>query len=167
MRLIDLTGQKFNKLTVIERVENRGEKVAWLCRCDCGNLTIATSSDLKRNNTKSCGCLNLKPSNLRHGRCGEFIYQTYCNMRTRCNNKNNKSYKNYGGRGIKVCDEWNGNFKEFYDHVSQLPHFAEPGYTLDRINNNGNYEPGNVRWATAKEQVHNRRKPIRRKKNER
>ena len=78
-------------------------------------------------------------------------------MIQRCTNPNQIRFKDYGGRGIKVCDEWLNSFEAFYDHVSQLPHFGEEGYSLDRINNNGNYEPGNVRWATAAEQVKNRR----------
>lgn len=165
MKLIDLTGQKFGMLLVLERTKNKGEKVAWKCKCDCGNTTIATSSDLKQGNTKSCGCLNHKPCNLRHGHCYNSVYKTYCNMKTRCFNKNDIRYKDYGGRGITVCEEWKNSFQAFYDYVSKLPHFNEKGYSLDRINNDGNYEPDNVRWATAKTQANNRRNSKRKENN--
>ena len=92
-----------------------------------------------------------------HGFKGTNIYNTWCNMKQRCNNKNYFQYEYYGGRGITVCDEWQNSFEAFYEHVSQLPHYGEEGYSLDRINNDGNYEPGNVRWATRKEQMNNRR----------
>lgn len=85
-------------------------------------------------------------------------------MKKRCYNPKDEHFKYWGARGIAVCDEWLQSFQAFYDYVSQLPHFGEKGYTLDRINNDGNYEPGNVRWATAKEQIHNRRISIKKGK---
>lgn len=96
----------------------------------------------------------LKTHGMRHTK----IYHVWQSMKDRCNNSKNKRYVDWGARGIRVCDEWQDSFQKFYDHVSQLPHFAEEGYSLDRINNDGNYEPGNVRWATAKEQNQNQRK---------
>ena len=79
-------------------------------------------------------------------------------MKQRCHNPHNKRYNCYGGRGISICKEWEKSFKAYFEYVSKLPHYGEPGYSIDRINNDGNYEPGNVRWATAYEQVHNRRR---------
>lgn len=92
----------------------------------------------------------------RHGHSGERIYIIWKDMKQRCNYTKHIHYKSYGGKGIKVCDEWNKDFLSFYDCVSKLPHYNEKGYTLDRINSNGNYEPNNVRWASAKEQARNR-----------
>jgi hypothetical protein len=97
-------------------------------------------------------------SRITHHKSSEKIYLAWQGMRSRCFKRYNKSYKYYGGRGITVCDEWNNSFQAFYDYVSQLPHFGEKGYSLDRIDNDGNYEPNNVRWATQKEQCNNRRR---------
>lgn len=92
-----------------------------------------------------------------HGMSQSPIYRKWHDMKTRCYYSGNISYKNYGGRGITVCEEWRNSFQAFYDYVSQLPHYGEPGYSLDRIDNDGNYEPGNVRWATKLMQMNNRR----------
>lgn len=157
MKIIDLKGKKFGKLTVLERAKNKGCKVAWKCVCECGNFTIARASDLRSGNTKSCGCLSYEPTNFKHGHSQEPIEKTYNNMKQRCFNPKNKRFEDYGGRGITVCEEWKNDFQAFYDYVSALPHFGEKGYSLDRINNDGNYEPDNVRWATQKEQANNKR----------
>ena len=87
----------------------------------------------------------------------EKIYRTWQGMKQRCFQQTHKSFKHYGGRGITVCEEWKNSFQAFYEYVSQLPHFGEKGYSIDRINNEGNYEPGNVKWSTQKEQISNRR----------
>ena len=96
--------------------------------------------------------------NYKHGGKGTRLYRIWLNMKNRCYNPRTPRFHDYGGRGITVCDEWKDNFQAFYDYVSQLSHYGEEGYTLDRINNEGNYEPGNVRWATKKEQASNRRR---------
>ena len=158
---IDLTGQKFGRLTVVERAKNKGKETMWLCVCDCGKTLIAQGNNLKSGHTKSCGCYNSEITTIRnykHGKRKTTVYNTWNNMRRRCYEKANAKYPSYGGRGITVCDEWKNSFEAFYDDVSKLPHFGEKGYSLDRIDNDGNYEPTNVRWATAKQQANNRRK---------
>lgn len=92
-----------------------------------------------------------------HGMSGTKIYCRWFDIKRRCNDERCAGYEDYGGRGIKVCDEWKNDFSAFYDYVSKLPHFGEEGRSIDRINNDGNYEPGNVRWATTTEQLRNRR----------
>lgn len=159
MKALDLTGRRFGRLTVLERKGSKNGKSAWLCRCDCGNEKIITASNLKTN-TVSCGCYHkeiAKEANIVHGRTHTKFAYIWNSMKQRCFNPNNKAFKNYGGRGITVCEEWKNDFQTFYDYVSSLPHFGEPGYSLDRINNDGNYEPGNVKWATKNEQNNNRR----------
>ena len=155
--LKDLTGMKFGRLTVIERVGNTKSRAArWKCRCSCGKEKIVTGSHLLSGATQSCGCLwsDVVKKNLPYY---SKIYSAWHGIKRRCFNPNFKSYSNYGGRGITICDEWNDDFQAFYDYVSKLPHFGEEGYTLDRINNDGNYEPNDLRWATVKEQLRNRR----------
>lgn len=163
-KLIDLTGQKFGRLTVIERAEKpchvHDAAAYWKCRCDCGKEKIVSGKNLMYGKSLSCGCLSKEVArklHLKHKAHNTSLYNRWTNMKHRCLNPNNTSYKYYGGRGITVCEEWRNDFQAFYDYVSKLPHFGEKGYSLDRINNDGNYEPGNVRWATAKEQANNRR----------
>lgn len=164
-KFIDLTGQKFGRLTVIKRVENdKHQKTRFLCRCDCGNEKVINGSSLKRGLSKSCGCLNnellvkraIHDGNYRHGLRKNKLYPIWNMMIQRCINPNNSRYKTYGGRGIQVCEEWQHSFKAFYDYVSKLPHFNETGYSLDRINNDGNYEPSNIKWSNKVEQANKR-----------
>lgn len=156
--LKNLVGKRFGRLTVVELVGQREDNRAlWRCSCECGGECIVSSNCLQSGQTKSCGCLLREVTIARstiHEMSYTKIYRTWRGMLNRCNDQNNPIY---GGRGIKVCDEWQKDFVAFYNHVSKLEHFEEDGYTLDRIDFNGNYEPGNLRWATPKEQARNKR----------
>lgn len=167
MNIRNLKGLRFGRLVVVEQTEfrNRGS-VLWKCRCDCGNELIAPSSKLAYGRKQSCGCLRIETSkrtaktgnNRRtHGMKHTKLYQVWNMIKYRCHSPKYPQWKDYGGRGIAICEEWSNSFQAFYDYVSQLPHFGEEGYSIDRINNDGNYEPGNVRWATRTEQNRNRR----------
>lgn len=164
MKLCDMTGQKFNRLTVLSREPNAKDGSAkWLCLCDCGNLFIASGKNIRNNHTQSCGCLQRERSSaasVSHGKARTRLHGAWQTMKQRCMNPNNRKFRLYGARGIRVCAEWINSFEAFSVYVSQLPHFGEKGYSLDRINNDGNYEPGNVRWATAKEQANNKRRKV-------
>ena len=165
MKLIDLTGQKFNRLIVIQRSEhntNQG-KPKWVCQCDCGNMVEVSSSDLKSENTKSCGCLNREVARMRwykHGMKHSRLYYVWCAMKDRCYNPNNKRYADYGGRGITVCPEWRNDFVAFYNWALEngYDEFAPFGEcTLDRANNNEGYFPFNCVWTTIAQQNRNKR----------
>lgn len=163
MRKLDIkTGDRYNRLTIIEEVESRGKiRIRFFkCKCDCGNHTIVSLRNLRRGITKSCGCYNiesLKKNKTKHSHTINKImsseYISWCSMKQRCYNPNRKNYKNYGGRGITICDEWLNSFENFYKDMGKRPE----GTTIDRINPNGNYEPSNCRWSTKKEQNMNRR----------
>ena len=158
-KCINLIGQRFTRLLVVERAENeKNGSARWVCQCDCGNTIVISSYHLRNEDVKSCGCFQRDfPNRTTHGHSGEPIYDEWCGMKARCYNKSQKAYKNYGGRGITVCERWRNNFKDFLDDVSELPHFGEEGYSLERINNDGNYEPSNCKWATIEDQANNKR----------
>lgn len=130
----------------------------WLCQCDCGNTLTTRSTSLRDGSAQSCGCSRkemLSSYRTKHSMCGTSIYTTWKGVIQRCTNPKNPSHTRYGHRGIALCDEWRQSFEAFYSHVSSLPNFDKKGYTLDRIDNDGNYEAGNVRWSTQKEQMRN------------
>ena len=149
---------QFGRLSVIERAQNQGKRVMWRCLCECGAEIVTRGHHLTSGATQSCGCLNRERSSqfhTKHGGSQTRLYKEWSKIKQRCNNKNNDRWSDYGGRGIKVCKEWEESYEAFCDWA------MENGYqddlTIDRIDVNGNYEPGNCRWITNQAQQHNRR----------
>lgn len=159
----NLSGQVFGRLKVLGPDAKSAGRRKWICICDCGRSSAVRGDLLVSGRTQSCGCLGLESKllngkgALRHGLCNTSVYKAWASMKERCFNRGNRNYPNYGARGITICTEWM-DFLPFHAYVSALPHFGKPGRSLDRYpNNNGNYEPGNVRWATSSEQRKNQR----------
>jgi hypothetical protein len=164
---VDMTGLQFGRLTVLRQVENSPGtedrpygRIQWLCRCECGTETIASGMNLRRGETKSCGCLRRGMAHQKshpkiHGqaiRDGTPTYRSWGAMKTRCYNPNSDRYPSYGARGIKVCDRWRDSFVNFFADMGERPE----GKTLGRFGDKGDYEPGNVQWMTPAEQAANR-----------
>lgn len=171
---LELTGQRFGRLRVVERAENRGHHVRWRCICDCGAESIVGVDQLRSGDTQSCGCLHREVSSrigkryishataslVKHGatRNGRVTpeYSSWAGMVARCENPRHIGFERYGARGISVCPRWRGSFEAFLEDMGSRP----VGCSIDRIDNDSNYEPGNCRWATHKEQRANQRRAM-------
>lgn len=158
---INLLGKRFSRLKVVSRAESGmntyGRPITrWLCQCDCGNTSVVPTSRLTGGKTSSCGCFHyerLAASNMTHGLRKTRAYSAWSKMKDRCFNERSKKFYLWGGRGITVCDEWKSDFAAFFSHMGECP----PGMSIDRIDNQRGYEPGNVRWATPLQQSNNLR----------
>lgn len=164
-RYVDRTGQRLGRLIISEfvgyRTSGRGVRRAmWRCVCDCGGETTISSKTIAAKSAKSCGCLQketVSRATTTHGKSRTRLYKVWTAMKSRCHHEGDPQYHHYGGRGIHVCDRWRQSFENFEHDVGERP---SSKHSLDRIDNDKGYEPGNIRWATARQQLLNRRKSI-------
>lgn len=151
---LDLTGKRFGRWTVLKRDENKTTRDSyWLCQCSCGTTRSVVRQYLQDGTSQSCGCLRAELLTS-HGMYKSPEYTAWYSLIQRCTNQNNPRYPSYGGRGIEVCERWQNSFIDFYDDMGPRP---SKNHSIDRINNDGNYEPSNCRWTTRKVQQNNRR----------
>lgn len=159
-RRLNLEGHRYGRLTVVSFERSVGRNTYWRCRCDCGEVAVASRNNLRSSNTSSCGCLadeNRRALRRTHGMSQTATFKAWLTMRDRCYNEKHPYYFNYGGRGIRVCEAWRVSFENFYCDVGERP---SKGYTLERIDNDKDYKPGNVKWATRYEQSRNKRNNV-------
>ena len=152
----DISGKRYGRLTVLSYAYSKNRTTFWNCKCDCGNETIIRKNSLTNGDTISCGCYRKEHKHeygFKHGKSHEKIYNSWAGMKSRCLSKNHSKYKNYGGRGITICEEWL-DFNNFYDWA--ILNGYKEGLSIDRINVNGNYEPHNCRWSDRKTQMNNK-----------
>jgi len=156
-KMVDLTGKRFGRLTVIRQGPRKNGLLYWECKCDCGNIRYHRNCELKSGQIISCGCYRkeyMRKKSTKHGLYNEKLRGVWAQMRQRCNNPNHKDYSNYGGRGISVCPEWD-EYTAFRNWAISAGY--KEGLTIDRINVDGNYTPENCRWIPLSEQMKNRR----------
>jgi hypothetical protein len=162
MRPLNLLGQRFGRLVAYGKAKDSKGWLTWQCQCDCGNVSLVKSGNLV-NNTRSCGCLKKETDRdnlplIKHGEASgrSREYECWLSIRSRCYNQKSKDYARYGGRGIRVCSRWQ-TFELFLGDMGRKP---SPIHSIDRKDNDGNYEPGNCWWATPKQQANNRKRKL-------